>query len=61
MIREMHYTDRSFRAMDLAEKMAERRRQSIVAASKTSRVGRMARMLFAPPVVNGNAQAEGRA
>ena len=61
MFREMHYTDRSFREMDLAEKMAERRGQSLAAASKPSRVRRMARMLFALPVDTGNTQAEGRA
>jgi hypothetical protein len=61
MFSEMHYTDRSFRAMDLAEKMAERRRQSLAAASKPSRGGRMARMLFALAAATENTQAEGRA
>jgi hypothetical protein len=61
MFREMNHVDHSFRAMDLAEKMAERRGQSLAAASKHSRVGRMARMLFALPVGTGNTQAEGRA
>jgi hypothetical protein len=61
MFREMHYMDRSFRAMDLAEKMAERSRRSLAATSKPSRVGRMARMLSALAVATGNTQAEGRA
>ena len=61
MFREMHQMDRSFRAMDLAEKMAERRRQSLAATSKSSRRARLTRMLFAPAVVTGSSQAEGRA
>jgi hypothetical protein len=58
MFREMHYMDGTSREMDLAEKMAERRRQSLAAASKPSRKARMARMLFA---LGGSLQAEGRA
>jgi hypothetical protein len=58
MFREMHYMDRTSREMDLAEKMAERRRQSLAAGSKPSRRARMARMLFA---LGGSLQAEGRA
>jgi hypothetical protein len=57
MFREMHYMDRTSREMDLAEKMTERRRQSL-AASKPSRKARMARMLFA---LAGSSPAEGRA
>ena len=57
MFREMHYMDRTTREMDLAEKMAERRRQSL-AASKPSHKARMARMLFA---LAGSSPAEGRA
>jgi hypothetical protein len=57
MFREMHYMDRTSREMDLAEKMAERRRQSL-AASKPSRKARMARMLIA---LAGSSPAEGRA
>jgi hypothetical protein len=58
MFREMHYMDRTTREMDLAEKMAERRRQSLAAASKPSRKARMARILFA---LAGSSPAEGRA
>ena len=58
MFREMHFMDRTSREMDLAEKMAERRRQSLAAASKPSRWPRMARMFFA---LSGSLQAEGRA
>ena len=61
MFREMHYTERSFREMDLAENMAERRRHSLAAASKPSRVGRIARMLFAHSAATGSPQVEGRA
>jgi hypothetical protein len=61
MFREMHHVDRNFRAMDLAEKLAERRRQSLAAASKPSRRARLARMLFAVAVTTGSPQAEGRA
>jgi len=58
MFREMHHIDRNSRAMDLAEIMAERRRWSLVATSKTSRRSRKARMLFA---LAGSSPAEGRA
>ena len=60
MFREMHYMDRSMREMDLAEKMAERRRQSLATASKRSRGTRMARRLFAFAAPAGSRQAEGR-
>jgi hypothetical protein len=58
MFREMHYMDRTTREMDFTEKVAERRRQSLAAASKSSRKARIARMLFA---LGGSLQAEGRA
>ena len=58
MFREMHHMDRTSREMDLAEKAAERRRQSLAAASEPSGKGRMARMLFA---LGWSLQAEGRA
>ena len=61
MFKEMHYADRNFRAMDLADKMAERRRQSLAATSKPSRRARLTRMLFAVAVAIGSQQAEGRA
>ena len=61
MFNEMQYADRNFRAMDLAEKMAERRRQSLAATSKPSRRARLTRMLFAVAVATGSQQAEGRA
>ena len=61
MFMEMRYMDRSMRAMDLAEEMAERRRQSLATASKLSRGTRMARMLFALAATAGGRQAEGRA
>ena len=60
MFREMHYMDRSLRATDLAEKMAERRVQSLVVAGKPSRLGRLARMFF-PLAATGSSQIEGRA
>ena len=58
MFSEMHHMDRTTREMDLAEKMAERRRQSLAAASKPPRRTRMAGMLFA---LTGSLQVEGRA
>ena len=61
MFREMHYMDRNFMAMDLAEKMAERRRQSLATTSKPSRRARLTRMLFAPVVATGSKRVEGRA
>jgi len=61
MFREMHYADRNTRAMDLAEKMAERRRQSLAATSEPSHRARLTRMLFAVAVTTGSPQAEGRA
>ena len=61
MFREMHYMDRGLRTLDLAEKIAERRRQSLAASSKPSRGSRMTRMLFALAVTTENAQAESRA
>lgn len=61
MFRDMHYMDHSMREMDLAEKMAERRGQSLAAASKPSRKGRMARWFFAFAATAGSRQAEGRA
>ena len=61
MFREMQYVDRDLRALDLAEKMAERRRQALAATSKPSLGARMAQMLFAPTVAAERRQAEGRA
>ena len=61
MFREMHYMDRNMRAMDLAEKMAQRRRQSLSAASRDSRKTPMVRRLFPFAVAAGSQQAEGRA
>src|SRR5215204_6364247 len=45
MFREMHHMDRTSRAMDLVEKMADRRRQSLAATSRPPLKARMARML----------------
>jgi hypothetical protein len=53
--------DHGSRAMDLAEKMAERRRQSLAATSKPSPRARMSRMLFALAVATESSQAEGHA
>jgi hypothetical protein len=61
MFREMHHADRGFRAMDLAEKIGERRRQSLAAASKPVGRARLTRMLFAVAVATGSTQVEGRA
>jgi len=60
MIREMHYMDRSFRAMDLAERMAERRRQSLAATSRPSRRARLARMFFPFAVATESSHAGSR-
>ena len=57
MFREMHYMARRSRALDLAERMAERRTQSLAASSKPSRRARMARMLLA---LAGSLQIQGR-
>jgi hypothetical protein len=44
MFMELQYhADREFRRMDLAEKMAERRRQSLVARRRSSPTARIAR------------------
>ena len=59
MFREMHNMDRNLRAMDLAEKMAERRNQSLAATRKPSPKVRMARMLFAFAMATESPQAEG--
>jgi hypothetical protein len=61
MFREMLYADRNFGAMDLAEKMTERRRQSLATTSNPSRRARLTQMLFAVAEVTGSPQAEGRA
>lgn len=61
MIREMHHMDRSMRVIDLAEKMAERRRQALAATSKPSLRARMARIFSALPAATESPQAEGRA
>ena len=61
MFREMHNMDRNLRAMDLAEKVAERRNQSLAATPKSSLKARMARMLFAFAAATESPQAEGRA
>jgi len=61
MFREMHHMDRNSRAMDLAEKMAERRRQSLAATSRPSLKARMARMLSALTVAAESSAAQGRA
>ena len=60
MFREMHYMDYNSKAMDLAEKMAERRRQSMAATSKPSLKARLARMLVALAIASEGSQAEGR-
>jgi hypothetical protein len=61
MFKEVHYMDHNFRAMELAEKLAERRRQSLAASSAPSGRYRMARSIFALAVPAGGRQAEGRA
>jgi hypothetical protein len=61
MFSEMQYMDRNLRAMDLAEKMAERRRQALAATSKPSLRARMARIFSALPAATESPQAEGRA
>jgi hypothetical protein len=61
MFKEMHHADHIVRAMDLAEKMAERRRQSLATTGKSSLRARLTRMLFAVGVSTGSPQTEGRA
>ena len=56
-----NHTDHDFMRLDLAEKMAERRRQSLTTTRNPSRRARTARTLFAPAVATGSSQAEGRA
>jgi hypothetical protein len=60
MFREMHHMDRNLRAMDLAERMAERRRQSLDATRKPSLKGRLA-WIFALATATESSQVEGRA
>ena len=59
MFSETHYMDHNLRAMDFADKMAERRRQSLAASSTPSGNSRMARMLFALALSAGGRRAEG--
>ena len=48
MFTEMHLnTDREFRRLDLAQKMAERRNDSLAATRRSSLIARMARKIFA--------------
>ena len=61
MFREMPLADQSYREMDLAEKIAERRRHALVATTRLSRRARLTRKLFAVVVATGSPQAEGRA
>jgi hypothetical protein len=61
MFREMHYADRNFVAMDLAEKMAERHRHSLAATSKATLRVWMTRMLIAVAMTTETPEAEGRA
>ncbi|MBA2713915.1 MAG: hypothetical protein H0U55_10250 [Rubrobacteraceae bacterium] len=61
MFREMQHMDHSLRAMDLAEKMAERRNQALAATRKPSLMARLARMLISPAMSSESSPAEGRA
>jgi hypothetical protein len=61
MFREMQYADRTFGAMDFADKMAERRRHSLAATSNPARRARLTRMLFAVAEATGSPQSGGRA
>jgi hypothetical protein len=61
MFTEMHHADRTYRAMDLAEKIADRRRHALVARTRISRRARLTRRLFAVVVTTGSPQVEGRA
>jgi hypothetical protein len=58
MFKEMQYVDHSLRAVDLAEKMAERRNQLLSTPRRPSPVVRMVRMLFAPAVTTESYQVE---
>ena len=57
MFREMHHMDRGVRARDLAEKMAQRRRQSLAVTSRFSSGTQLGRMLFALAVATDGLQA----
>ncbi len=61
MFREMHHADSAFRAMDLMEKIAERRRQSLATTSKPAGRAGLMRTLFMVAVATESTQAEGRA
>jgi hypothetical protein len=61
MFREMQYMDRSLREQDLAEKMDERRRQSLATTRKPSLRASMVQIFSALPAATERPQAEGRA
>lgn len=61
MIRETQYMDHSSRAMDLAEKMDERRNQFLSTTQSPSPVAKMARRLFAQAVTTEGSPVEERA
>jgi hypothetical protein len=61
MFREMQYMGHNLRAMDLAEKMDERRNQLLSTTRRPSPAARMARRLFAPAVTTESSPVEGRA
>ena len=61
MFREVHFIDHNLRAMELAETMAQRRRQSLAASSTPSGRYRMAQRLFALVIPARRRQVESRA
>jgi hypothetical protein len=56
-----HHTNREIRELDLAEKMAERRNDSLAATRRSSLRARIARLLFTPAVAAEGSEAGGRA
>jgi hypothetical protein len=61
MFREMHHMEPGSRAMDLAERMAERRSHSLAATSRFFSRARLRRMLSALAMATNSPHAEGRA
>jgi hypothetical protein len=62
MFTELHYhTNHEIRQLNLAEKMAERRNDSLAPTSRLSLGARIARLLFTPAVAAESSEAGGRA
>ena len=62
MFTELQYhTNREIRDLNLAEKMAERRNDSLAHTRRSSLGARLARLLFTPAVAAESSEAGGRA